>query len=218
MNHLGKSAQYRLTPATTAQDADGRKHRSQKSQTLIVNAMLELVARGNLEPSADQIAEIAKVGRRSVFRHFSDMDTLYREMSRSIAATMEASIRQPFQAADWRGQVFELVDRRAAGFEQMKPFLLAGQVQRHRSAFLRKAHAHLVELLRNRLLKILPRDIARDAVLVEALDMLLSFQSWSRLRDDQGLSIAKSRRVLKQAVEALLDGQAGRDAAHADAE
>lgn len=218
MNDPGKAAQYRLTPTTTEQDADGRKHRSQKSQMLIVNAMLELVAQGNLEPSADQIAEVARVGRRSVFRHFSDMDTLYREMSRSIAATMEASIRLPFQATDWRGQVLELVDRRAGGFEQMKPFLLAGQVQRHRSAFLRKAHAHLVELLRNRLLKILPRDIARDVVLVEALDMLLSFQSWSRLRDDQGLSIAKSRRVLKQAVEALLDGQAGRDAAHADAE
>ena len=43
--------------------------------------MLELVAQGNLEPSADQIADIAKVGRRSVFRHFKDMDTLYREMT-----------------------------------------------------------------------------------------------------------------------------------------
>jgi AcrR family transcriptional regulator len=211
MNDLGKSVQYRLTAAQTAQEVDGRKHRSQNSQMLIVNAMLELVARGNLEPSADQIAEIAKVGRRSVFRHFSDMDTLYREMSLSIAATMESIVRQPFQAADWRGRVLELVDRRAVGFEQMKPFLLAGQVQRHRSAFLRKAYGRLAELLRNRLLGILPEDIARDAVLVEALDMLLSFQSWNRLRDDQGLSIAKSRRVLKQAIELLLESRASRE-------
>src|SRR5580700_11822201 len=95
MNDLAKVPQYRLTAAKTAQEADGRKHRSQKSQVRIVNAMLELVADGNLEPSADQIADIAKVGRRSVFRHFSDMDTLYREMSCSIAATMEAIVQQP---------------------------------------------------------------------------------------------------------------------------
>ena len=211
MNDLGKAIQYRLTAAATAQEADGRKHRSQKSQMLIVNAMLELVAKGNLEPSADQIAEIAKVGRRSVFRHFSDMDTLYREMNNSITATMGSIVQQPFLAADWRGQVLELVDRRAVGFEKMKPFLLAGQVHRHRSAFLKTAHAQFVGILRNILMAILPKDAARDAVLVEALDMLLSFESWNRLREDQGLSIAKSKRVLKQAIELLLEGQASED-------
>jgi hypothetical protein len=42
--------------------------------------------------------------------------------------------------------------------------------------------------------------------------MLLSFESWCRLRDDQGLGVAKSKRVLKQAIEALLQRQAGPDA------
>jgi AcrR family transcriptional regulator len=74
MNDLGKGSQYKLTAAKAPQEADGRRHRSQKSQASIVNAMLALVAEGNLEPSADQIADIAKVGRRSVFRHFKDMD------------------------------------------------------------------------------------------------------------------------------------------------
>ena len=39
--------------------------------------------------------------------------------------------------------------------------------------------------------------------------MLLSFESWSRLREDQGLSIAKSKAALKQAIESLLDGRQG---------
>jgi AcrR family transcriptional regulator len=211
MNDLGKGSLYRLTAAQTAQEPDGRRHRSQKSQARIVNAMLELVAKGNLAPSADQIADIAKVGRRSVFRHFSDMDRLYREMSDSIAVTMGSIVLQPFQAADWVGQVLELVDRRAMGFERMKPFLLAAQVHRHRSAFLRTSHAQFVEMLRKVLLGILPKEVAGNAVMVEALDMLLSFESWCRLRDDQGLGVAKSRRVLKQAIEALLQSQAGPD-------
>jgi AcrR family transcriptional regulator len=209
MDDLGKSSQSRLTAAETARDADGRKHRSQKSQARIVNAMLELVAQGNLEPSADQIADIAKVGRRSVFRHFKDMDTLYREITDSIAATMGPL--PPLQATDWSAQVLELVDRRALGFERMKPFLLAGQVHRHRSAFLKANHAQLVEKHRKILLGILPKDRARNAVLVEALDMLLSFESWNRLREDQGLSIAKSKNVLKQAIRSLLAGQTESD-------
>jgi AcrR family transcriptional regulator len=211
MNDPARVAQYRLTAAKTVQEADGRKHRSQKSQMRIVNAMLELVAEGNLSPSADQIADIAKVGRRSVFRHFNDMDTLYREMTASITATMGSIVLQPFEATDWRGQVLELVDRRATGFEKMKPFLLAGQVHRHRSLFLKTSHAQFVEMLRKILLGILPKDAAGDAVLVEAIDLLLSFESWSRLREDQRLSIAKSKRVLKQAIEALLEGQAEPD-------
>ena len=212
MNDLGKGSPFRLTAAKAAQEPDGRKHRSQKSQARIVNAMLELVAQGNLEPSADQIADIAKVGRRSVFRHFNDMDTLYREMTNSIAATMGSIVLQPFEAADWTGQVLELVDRRAVGFEKMKPFLLAGQVHRHRSPFLKTSHAQFVEMLRKILLAILPKQAAGDAVLVEALDMLLSFENWSRLREDQGLSVAKSKRVLKQAIQSLLESQAGSDA------
>ena len=90
----------------------------------------------------------------------------------------------------------------------MKPFLLAGQVQRHRSAFLKTAYAQFARHLRNRLMGILPGDVAREEVLVEALDMMLSFESWNRLREDQGLSIAKSKRVLKQAIELMLDGRA----------
>jgi AcrR family transcriptional regulator len=218
MNDLSKGSPYRLTAANTAHEPDGRKHRSQKSQVRIVNAMLELVAQGNLEPSADQIADIAKVGRRSVFRHFKDMDALYREITNSIAATMGSIVLQPFEATDWQGQVLELVDRRAAGFEKMKPFLLAGQVHRHRSPFLKGSHAQFVEMLRRILLGLLPRDIARNFVLVEALDMLLSFENWSRLREDQGLSVAKSKQVLKQAIESLLEREAGRDADGAGAD
>ncbi len=216
MNDLGKASPFRLTAAKTADEADGRKHRSQKSQARIVNAMLELMALGNLEPSADQIADIAKVGRRSVFRHFKDMDTLYREMTNSIAMTMGSIVLQPFQAADWAGRVLELVDRRAVGFEKMKPFLLAGQVHRHRSPYLKASHAQFVQMLRQILLGLLPKEIAGKADLVDALDMLLSFETWSRLRDDQGLGIAKAKRVLKGAIQSVLSDEGLRDVARDD--
>ena len=212
MNDPGKASQFRLTATRAVQDADGRKHRSQKSQALIVNAMLELVAQGNVAPSAEQIADAAKVGRRSVFRHFKDMDTLYREMNRSIMATVGSLLDQPFEAADWRGRVLELVDRRAALFERLKPFVLAAQIQRHRSAFLKSSHAQFVRQLRDVLTEILPGEAARDTALVDALDMLLGFETWARLREVQGLGVARAKLVVRRAVKSLLADEVRDDA------
>jgi hypothetical protein len=43
-----------------------------------------------------------------------------------------------------------------------------------------------------------------DRVAGRLIDLLLSFASWNRLREDQGLSV-KTKLVLKQAVESLLE-------------
>ena len=48
--------------------------------------------------------------------------------------------------------------------------------------------------------------------------MLPSFETWSRLREDQGLSIARSKRVLKQAIRSILGDDDLRKARQADSE
>jgi len=67
-------------------------------------------------------------------------------------------------------------------------------------------------------LGLFPKEIARNADLVEAFDMLPSFETWSRLREDQGLSIARSKRVLKQAIRSMLGDDELRTARQADSE
>jgi AcrR family transcriptional regulator len=193
-----------MEPAPTAPVTDGRKQRSQDSQRRIVAAMLELVAAGNLEPSAEQIAEAAKVGLRSVFRHFKDMDTLYHQMSNSLASATYAVVRQPFTAADWRGRVLELIERRASVYEKLNNFLIASQVHRHRSPFLKAGHVRFVALSRQIIVDLLPAEAAREAVTVEAIDLLLSFETWHRLRTDQSLDVESAKRTLKKAVSALI--------------
>ena len=55
---------------------DGRRLRSGRSRQLIIESMLQLIKDGNLAPTAKQVANHAKVGIRSVFRHFEDMEAL----------------------------------------------------------------------------------------------------------------------------------------------
>ena len=59
---------------------DGRFRRGERSRQAIVAALFELVGRGVLRPTAQQVADQAGVGIRSVFRHFSEMDSLYAAM------------------------------------------------------------------------------------------------------------------------------------------
>ena len=184
---------------------DGRRRRGQDNRARIVAAMLEMIRDGEVSPVAEQVAERAQVGLRTVFRHFKDMDSLYREMSEVIEVEMRGIAGQPFQAEDPHERVVELVARRGAVFEKIGPFKRASDVLRHRSRFLDDDGDRLVVALREILQLVAPEAIRLDADRFEALDLLLSWESWSRLRREQNLSPEDARRVLEAAVRRVMD-------------
>ena len=187
------------------EETDGRRRRSQDSRARIVQAMLELVHAGDPSPGAEQVAERAGVGLRTVFRHFNDMDSLYREMSAVIEKEYMAVVERPFEGRTWRERVLELVRRRAGVYEKIAPYKLASNVHRHRSPFLQADHARLVSTARDILRREAPAEVARDRALFEALDLLLSYEAWMRLRRDQGLTPRRAIEVLETAIVRLLD-------------
>jgi len=165
--------------------------------------MIELVRAGDISPSAADVAARAGVGLRSVFRHFNDMESLYREMTDVIEAELRAMSARPFKSETWQERVLELVERRSAGFEQMMPVRLASDARRHTSAVLQDDHERFTLGLREILKRVLPRGTV-DRPTFEALELLLSYEAWSRLRREQGLSIAEARKTLRLAVKALI--------------
>lgn len=195
----------RRAPATVSESlpSDGRRRRTHDSQRRIVDALLSLVEDGHASPSAELVAERAGVGLRSVFRHFSDMDNLYREITLILAARLEEVARRPFKAADWQGKLLEMVERRADAYERMAPFLAAGRANRLHSKVLREGHARFAAVLRAIVLEHLPPDVARDVSLVEAIDLLLSPETWQRLRQDQGLDAREAKAVLARLLRGI---------------
>jgi AcrR family transcriptional regulator len=189
-----------LTTREAELASDGRRRRGQDNRARIVAAMLEMVRGGRIKFSAEQVAERAEVGLRTVFRHFQDLDTLYREMSVVIEAELRGISEQPYLGASWRDRVMELVDRRAAAFETIAPFRQASDAHRHHSAFLAEDGAKLGAALRTILEGLLPTEISPKSPTAEALDLLLSFEAWSRLRHQQGLSSEEARSVLRETV------------------
>ena len=193
-------AQAQTKPDTV----DGRIVRGRNNRRRIVAAMLDLVRAGSISPSAEEVAARAGVGLRTVFRHFDDMDSLYREMAEAMRNELQPIVAAPFASRDWKGRLGEMVGRRARLFERAMPFKNAADVHRHRSVFLRKDYETMRSAERSALEAALPAALKNDKTFFEALDQTLSFSTWQNLRRDQNLTQAQARQTVEYTMRALV--------------
>lgn len=184
---------------------DGRRQRADASRRRIALAMLDLARAGRVAPSADEVAEAAGVGRRTVFRLFNDMEGVYREMHAVMVSRLAPAFAAPLEGATWRARLDEIAARRARMFEEMLPIKSAADAHRFRSAFLQAEHKKLTKLQRETLLAVLPASVAAQPEKIEALDLTLSFEAWRRLRQEQRLSPRQAAAVLRRMIAALVD-------------
>ena len=157
-------------------------------------------------PTAADVAARAGVGLRTVFRHFEDMESIFEEMTRELKAITMPEVTAPFQARGWRAQLTELIDRNAALYEKVFPMQTALFLRKYQSDVLHDQYEREVKLLCASLKAILPRELAQDRARFAALEALYSFSTWRRLREDQGLTVARAADTLKLMLTSLLGG------------
>ncbi|MBU6317690.1 MAG: TetR family transcriptional regulator, partial [Acidobacteria bacterium] len=99
-------------------DLDGRHRRRQRNREAVVDALLELYGEGNLEPSANEVAERAGSSPRSLFRYFDDVDDLcgeaIRRQEQRVRGLVEIGVGTDAPAAE---RIAALVESRVALFE-----------------------------------------------------------------------------------------------------
>lgn len=186
---------------------DGRRQRSERSRQLIIDALIKLIQSGMMSPSAADVAEEANVSLRTVFRHFEDMDALYRGMGVQLSCEILPMVMKPFQAGDWKSQFQELIDRRADIFERIMEIRVCSSLRRFRSAYLMEDHRQFHGLERSGVVALLPEEVAADNVFVSALDNIVSFDLWRRMRQEQGMSIAEAKDVVRMMADSVISGR-----------
>jgi AcrR family transcriptional regulator len=191
-------------PQPNDDSSDGRRQRSERSRTQIVDALFALIREGDMNPSAARVAERAAVGQRTVFRLFEDMDSLFGEMAEQIQAEIMPIVLAPYTATDWKERLGEMVRRRADVYERIFPVRVSANLRRFQSRFLMDEYRRNLILERESLKAILPADRASDQQLVAALDVVTGFQAWRRLRQDQGLSAQEAQAVMQLMVDGLI--------------
>lgn len=185
---------------------DGRRARGADNRKRIVTAFIDLIRRGELTPTAEAVAAKAEVGLRTVFRHFDDMEQLYREIAAVIEPPVWLIVEQPFTSPGWRGRLTEMIERRVQVYERIMPFKLSAIANAHRSPFLRKRQGWFARLQRRLLADVVPEAAELGEPLFGALDVMLSFEAWAGLRRERGLSVEAAKAVVTAGIAALTKG------------
>src|SRR3546814_13003986 len=122
------------------------------------------------------------------------MDSLYSEISATIAERVMPIVTAPYAGADWRANLRDLTQRRVRVFEAMLPFRLAANIKRYQSPFLMAEYTRVVRLERELVLRLLPDPVRADRTRAEALIARLSFQPCRARRRDQALTGGAERK------------------------
>jgi AcrR family transcriptional regulator len=190
----------------TSTRPDGRRLRTAESRRKVVTALLDCVRDGDFDPSAEAVALRAGVGLRTVFRLFSDKEGLYREMSEVVRAQLAELTRAPLKGETWRERLDEVMKRRFAAFEQVMPYRRAALAHAHHSNVIQANNQAMQSAMRQALAAVTPPEVLADRSTFEAIDLILSIDSWIRLRLDQGLKAPQARSTVQRAIAALLAG------------
>jgi TetR/AcrR family transcriptional regulator of autoinduction and epiphytic fitness len=192
---------------------DGRNLRAERTRTALATAYLDLLTEGDLRPTAERIAERAKVSPRSVFKHFPDREALFAAASE----IQESRIREllgddsPDPSAPLDERLDAFVDQRARFHEFVSPVrrsalliepfspTIADKLKMAREA----GAAHVDHFFGPELEA--QRGRARED-LHAALCATSAWPTWESLRRHQGLPPGRARVILRKMLASQLKG------------
>ena len=189
--------------------ADGRRLRSERTRQRIIDAYLDLLRESPLVPTAAQIARRAGCSTRSIFERFPDMLTL------SFAAADQSTAKGLAQATvhqfdgDRPTRIRSHVETRSDVCEQWLPLWRALLHNQHESELLKQRIGKMRDMITARLELMYRPELATlpepDCFkLLVALEALIDFESWGRMRERHGLSVTDAREVWIAAIDRLL--------------
>ena len=183
---------------------DGRRLRSDRSRQLIVKSMLDLIHAGNLQPTAQQVADHAKVGIRSVFRHFEDMESIFASVDKLVRKESHALYGNKACTGSLQERIAFAVKQSAKIYEAMGNVMLSSQARLWSSPTVKSNYLEHQEGLRNNIKDMAARNNAAFNNKYQSVLAICSFDFWYRLRYHQEQTVSDSTDLLIELVENLI--------------
>jgi TetR/AcrR family transcriptional regulator, regulator of autoinduction and epiphytic fitness len=206
-------------PGRTSGEAptDGRVARGIRARETIAEALIALLEDGVPKPTAKQVAQRAGVSLRLVFHHFEDMESLLRTTI-AIQAERHWHRLEVSPDGDLETRIREVVRRRADLFEAIAPVRRAASQAMYGSPtvahYLEAAH----RVLRGQLRRTFSEELARNGAsadsadphdILDALEVVTSFETWDNLTRALGRSYEAAVRVMERLAAASLGRATG---------
>ena len=180
----------------TRLEQDGSRLRSLTSQNIIVDAMIILVQRGILEPTAQQVADEAGIGIRTVFRQVQDKENLFSKMDEKVRTDLQEIFDR---AARPQGNLEEriegLIELEAEIFEKNLQFLRATLANKWKYNTLQKNYERNQRNIKSLLYTWIPE----LNNLSESKQVLLTSVNtagyWIELRENLKLSVTEAKNL-----------------------
>ncbi len=206
-------------PASAASTAviDGRNARAQRTREAVADALLDLLQRGVLRPTATQVAAHAGVSERAVFRHFDDLESLVAAVAQQQIQRIAPQFSPLSAEGPLTGRIDSLVSRRMALYERITPVRRAALLQEPFSKVVARRLRWWRDQLRAEVAQVFAPELsslpfaARREVL-DALGAATSWSVWENLRRHARLPRARAQHAVVRMIAALLAtaGQARR--------
>ncbi len=188
---------------------DGRRLRSERTKQLVMEAYIELLREKPEIPTAAQIAARAGISTRSIFERFVDLQGLSLATVDYAFAMGEAQAVARHTDGDRPTRIRSHVETRAHTCERWLPVwrvVIANQGRlgelSGRVRFIRQAIVKRLELMYRPELEGLSAVQRRDLLI--ALESLVDFESWGRMRELHGLSFDEAASLWMRTIDRLL--------------
>jgi len=187
----------------TKYKADGRRQRSVNTQATIVDAMMILIKKGILEPTAQQVADEAGLGIRTVFRIVKDKETLFSRMDEKVRESNQM-LYQASPSGSLKDRIEGLMQIESKGYEDNIEFIKATLANKWKYKTLEENYKKNQLLLKKLMFTWLPEISQLDSNLQEFLTAINSPNFWIELRENQTLSVEKAKKIKEAEFKKVL--------------
>ena len=196
-------------PVDVSSSQDERVVRGQSIRRSLIQATLDLIQSGDVEPSSGAIATIAGLSSRTLFQHFIRLSDLYTAAFDLAVSRAFSADRQVDGSAPLASRIALLVSDRAQLFEEWLPLWSFAERVRGAAPAVGLGVAHLRSLLRERIAvwfaaELDTFDPAARVLVLDSLDRAFGFDSWMNMRERQRLSPMRASRTWRFTAEAIV--------------
>lgn len=187
---------------------DGRRARGLRTRDAIISALLDLIAGGDIAPTAQRIADRAGVSVRSVYQHFADVEGLYADAAERTYEWVRETAKEVDPSLPLARRVEAFVENRAGTLEALLPFHRAVRLMEPTSERVRTYRIAMEKWEKDRVGKVFATELrAMDSaprnVAHAGIDVLCSTDAWDHLRRN-GQSARAGRQVLRTGILCFL--------------
>jgi len=187
-----------------AQGIDGRRARTARGRTAVIDAMIDLVQEGHRPLTAEEVAARAQVSISSLFRYFESLQELQAHtIDRFTERYIDAFEITDYCEGDRSRRIITYVSSRIALYQLIKPMARLGRARAY-------DHPNLQDLLHRMRINqthqaMMHLEVGADAA--QTISTLTSFESWDQLSNDHLRTEAQIAALWTNAIGAILSNE-----------